>query len=361
MNKLILLSKLIQKIGLTKESTQIISLSSELKRLQLAERSEEPLGEIHPRDIGGTDKWMMTVAHDVAEILGLHTPAFLGSSARSRFGRGAYAFSVSNDAGESLILKIGLSGEISPYQKAMRLFGDDPPSVIPKIYAAGYFDDIGYKPPVDLANSFGYIVMEELEPMPGNMAGFLQELGGGEESFRILKDDKNELRRLINSSVERIRPSLFVKLNSPLLSDDEVTSKVDQISSDYKEELWNKSNEWVGSKNRDEFMNLIYHDFYHVLLSVLHSEISKGDINTIGVNNLSERAAAGFLGSVNVAPVESSYVLNTPLGNHFRMAVRELEDLGIDPADLHADNIMMRPGTGEIVISDLGHFSFGLM
>lgn len=361
MKRLIKLAKAIKRIGLEKESYLILSLASELGRLELAERSEEPLGEIQPRDIKGTDAWMKTVAHDLSEILGLHAPAFLGSSNRDKIGRGAYAFSASNDAGESVVLKIGLTGEIRPYQKIMELFGDDPPSIVPRVYAAGYFDDIGYKPPVNLANDFGYIVMEELEPMPGNMAQFLQDMGSSKESFRILMDDKSEVRSIINTAVERIRSALSVKLGTLPLSDKENDEKVDLIISNYKEELWKKSAEWKGSNNLSEFTNKIYHDFYHVLLGVLHSEVSRGEINTVGVNNLSERAAVGFLVIIDSAPVEPSYNLNTPLGRHFRRVVRELEDLGIEPRDLHADNLMMRPGTGEIVISDLGHFEFGLI
>lgn len=356
MKKLITLSNLLRKKSLHREAGLIIRLASNLKRLELAEVSEEPLGEIGPRDIAGTDSWMKWVAHDLSEILGLHAPTFLGSSARDRFGRGAYAFSASNDAGESVVLKIGLAGEIRPYQKAMRMFGEDPPSIFPRIYAAGFFDDIGYKPPVNLANDFGYIVMEELEPMPKDMAKFLQDLGSSSESFRFITENKNELRRLINLSAERIDSSLKNKITSPLLSEDEVNQKVGEYLSDYKEALWNKSFEWKGSDNREVFSDLIYHDFYHTL-----NDILRGELTTVEINNLSERAAAGFLSELNSAPVQSSYKLNTPLGRHFSKSIEELEEMGIEPGDLHADNIMLRPETGEIVISDLGHFGFGFM
>jgi hypothetical protein len=358
MNKLKTLTNLLREKSFHLEALYLIRLASGLKRLELAERSEEPLGEIHPKDIRGTDKWMMHVAHDVAEILGLHTPAFLGSSARSRFGRGAYAFSVSNDAGESLILKIGLTGEISPYQKAMRLFGDDPPSVIPKIYAAGYFDDIGYKPPVDLANSFGYIVMEELEPMPPNMAGFLQELGGEGESFRLLKERPEELRDIISSVAKGIRSSLEIKLDELKSLGGEVEEKAAEILSKFEEEsyfeimrLKSLSLNSLDEKGRDIY-NVIRDLGKRTFGIYLRPSI---------VEDLSDRFTRGILMRISFAPVESSYDLGVPLGKHFKNLVRELEDLGIDPADLHADNIMMRPSTGEIVVSDLGHFSFGFM
>lgn len=356
MNKIIKLARLIKEIGLDSEASRLIRLASNLKRLELAEVSEEPLGEIEPRDIAGTDSWMKWVAHDLSEILGLHAPAFLGSSVRDKFGRGAYAFSASNDAGESVVLKIILTGDVRAYQKIINLFGDDPPSIVPRIYKAGYFNDIGYEPPVKLANDFGYVVMEELEPMPANMAKFLQEPGSGPESFRFLKESPNEMRRIINLSVERIRITLTNHLSAPLLLEGDIDSKVNNYLSLYKETLWNRSGNWMGLDNMERFSDIIYHDFFLEL-----SDILKDKIDDTIIKDMSNRVAAGFLNFVNSPPVEPSYSLDTPLGNNFRSAIKDLEEFGINPMDLHADNIMLRPGTGEIVISDLGQFEFGFM
>lgn len=361
MSKLIKLARVIRSMGLSHESGQIISLSSKLKRLQLAEKSEEPLGEVQPRDIGGTDKWMMTVAHDLSEILHLHSPAFLGSSARDSFGRGAYAFSASNDAGESVVLKIGLTGEIRPYQKIMELFGDDPPSIVPRIYAAGYFDDIGYQPPVKLANDFGYIVMEELEPMPGNMAHFLQELGSTGESFRILKENGSVLLKIINDSVDRISDSLEIRLKAASgdqISEEDLLDKKSLILSKLKEDLFFKikSLKGIDLNDRDKDGKDIYDIIVAIFNKILKSEVTSRDSE-----DLSNRTTRAILSAINTSPVQHSDNQNTPLGAHFSEVVKELDEAGIDPRDLHEENIMIRPGTGEIVISDLGHFEFELM
>ena len=360
MNKIIKLANIIRSLGLRWESNQIISLSSKLKRLQLAERSELTESP-NPRDIDSTDAWMMTVAHDLSEILGLHHPAFIGfSGVRGRFASGAYAFSASNDSGESVVLKIGLAVEIRPYQKIMDLFGDNPPSIIPRIYAAGYFEDIGYKPPVKLANDFGYIVMEELESMPSNMAHFLQEFGSEGESLRVLKDYGTLLLDLVNGSIDSID-----ELLERCLTKEKDGSPKEEIL-DKKLDLLNKLKEIcffkikslnsLGYNNLDKDGKDIYDIFQDIFDKVLGEDLKKGDIE-----DLSLRAARALLSEVNLTPVNSSYNLNTPLGKHFKEARRELDDFGIDPRDLHADNIMLRPGTGEIVICDLGHFGFGLM
>lgn len=359
MNKIIKLANIIRSLGLRWESSQIISLSSKLKRLQLAERSELTESP-NPRDINSTNAWMMTVAHDLSEILGLHSPAFLGSSGRASHASGAYAFSVSNDAGESLVLKIGLTGEIRPYQKIMDLFGDDPPSIIPRIYAAGYFEDIGYKPPTRLANDFGYIVMEELESMPSNMAHFLQEFGSEGEPLRVLKDYGTLLLDIVNGSIDSIAESLENSLTkekggSPK---EEILDKKLDLLNKLKEVCFFKikSLDSLGYNNLDKDGKDIYDILQGIFDKILGEDLKKGDIE-----DLSLRATRALLSEVNLTPVNSSYNLNTPLGKHFKEAKRELDDLGIDPRDLHAENIMLRPGTGEIVISDLGHFGFGLM
>jgi len=40
----------------------------------------------------------------------------------------------------------------------------------------------------------------------------------------------------------------------------------------------------------------------------------------------------------------------------FNRAIDYLLDQGIVPGDLHANNLMIRSSTGDIVFSDLGHF-----
>ena len=365
MNKLNSLSLFLKSNQFLKEATEleylygeisnIISIGSELKRLQPAERSEL-IKTPHLRDIKGTDAWMMTVAHDLSEILGLHSPAFLGSSDRDSHASGAYAFSVSNDAGESLVLKLGLTGEIRPYQKIIDLFGDDPPSIVPKIYAAGYFDDIGYKPPVKLANDFGYIIMEELEKMPNNMANFLQELGSEGESFRILKEHGTLLLDLVNGSIDSIAKSLEIKLTKDEESKEEILDKKSDLLSKLKEASFFK----IRSLSNLRDLNKDGKDIYDILHGIF-DDILSNDLKKEEAEDLSFRVAQAILSKVSLSPVSPSYSLNVPLAKSFKEARRELDDLGIDPRDLHADNIMLRPGTGEIVISDLGHFGFGLM
>jgi len=90
MNKIIKLATVIRSIGLAKESEWLISLGSKIKRLQLAERPEV-MTIPEAKNIGSINDWMLTVAAEVSKILGVHTPAFLGSSGRNLYGRGAYA------------------------------------------------------------------------------------------------------------------------------------------------------------------------------------------------------------------------------------------------------------------------------
>lgn len=353
MKKIIKLARIIKDWGLYDESEWLISLGSGIKRLQLAERPEV-MTIPEAKDIRSINDWMLTVAAEVSEILGVHTPAFLGSSGRNLYGRGAYAFSVSNDEGKSRVLKIGLAGELEPYKKIKERFGDNPPSILPVIYLAASFDEIGYEPPPSgLRNSFGVILMEELVPMPPNMAEFLQNRGGEEESFRILKDSGSELVEIINSSAEKSKSFLEFQLRKMKLSDKEAEDKAGELLMTFKEEVF------FGLKKVTNLvtggLNPGGKDLYTII-----REISTPIFGSHLKGQTVEEVADGFtrilLLKVVDAPADSGYTLNTALGKHFRKALRELEDLGIDPRDLHADNIMLRPETYEIVISDLGHF-----
>ena len=349
MKKLIKLARIINDSGLYDEAEQLISLGSKIKRLQLAERPEV-MTKPEAKDIQSINDWMLTVAAEVSEILGVHTPAFLGSSGRDLYGRGAYAFSVSNDEGKSRVLKIGLAGELEPYKKIQEKFGDKPPSILPVIYQAATFDEIGYEPPPSgLRNSFGVILMEELVPMPPNMAEFLQNKGGEEESFRILKDSGSELAEIINSSAEKNKSFLEFQLRRTKLSDKEAEDKAKELLITFKEEAF------FGLKKATRLEIGGGEDLYTII-----REISAPIFGSYLKKQAVEEVADGFtsilLSKMADAPADSGYTLNTALGKHLSGALRELEDLGIEPKDLHADNIMLRPETYEIVISDLGHF-----
>jgi hypothetical protein len=86
-----------------------------------------------------TDRWIRLVANDLCKILKLRSPMFLGSSLRAiNSGTGAYAFSVSNDAGEFLVLKIVLEEDLKPYKDIMSkyaLIDKKYRFILPEIYS----------------------------------------------------------------------------------------------------------------------------------------------------------------------------------------------------------------------------------
>lgn len=353
MKKLIKLARIINDSGLYDEAEQLISLGSGIKRLQLAERPDV-VPRPEPKNIDSINAWMLAVAADLSDKLGVHTPAFLGSSSRNFYGRGAYAFSVSNNEGKSLVLKIGLAEELGPYKKIRKKFGDKPPSILPVIYQAATFDEIGYEPPPSgLRSKFGVILMEELIPMPPNMAEFLQNRGGEEESFRILKDSGSELLEIINSSAEKTKSFLEFQLRRTNLSDKEAEDRAKELLMTFKEEAF------FGLKKATSLVtggiNPGGKDLYAIIREI-SAPIFGSYLKKVAVEEVADGFTGILLSKMAEAPADSWYTLNTALGKHFSGALRELGDLGIDPKDLHADNIMLRPETYEIVISDLGHF-----
>jgi hypothetical protein len=68
MKKIIKLARIIRDWGLYDESEWLISLASDLKRLQLAERPEV-MTIPEAKNIGSINDWMLTVAAEVSELV----------------------------------------------------------------------------------------------------------------------------------------------------------------------------------------------------------------------------------------------------------------------------------------------------
>lgn len=302
------------------------------------------------------------IAKDVANKLSLSDIRYLSKSKRPL---GAYTFSAVTDNYENVILKIQPEDELHGYRKAQQVISKLPKSVsrhLPIIYKIRTLDEINVTPPYnDLGKpeKLGVIVMERLEELPGNMFDLitkspmvsnrsLRSLINDRSAFRLVVDRAIEVSKpSIDRSISRSKKNLDVdderdRLRSMLVSvaydtaivnqaDEDLTFDILKDSITSKIELWGRG---LGINNPN-----------HVFL------ISQGIISTIR-GLLSRRA-------VPIEPtIEKAGALGGILGiKEFVKALDDLKAMRIFPADVHGNNIMLRPETGELVLSDLGHFS----
>lgn len=175
---------------------------SKLNRLQQAEKNESGVWDsthYAQSNISNTNKWMSHVAKEIADILHLSAPAFIGASSRNNFAAGAYAWSVSLPNGESAVLKICRKEELRPYKKLVN--SNKNISLLPRVYLAKTFEEFdkiipgGYKPPV-FSNEYAVVLMEELVPAPKEILNLISDNPIEINSIRIFASDRENIIRL---------------------------------------------------------------------------------------------------------------------------------------------------------------------
>jgi serine/threonine protein kinase len=371
-SKLNSLSNLIHKLGHRSEASLIKKVASELQIMQLADRTENPTWTNNIRDIKNTDQWMSWVAADLAERLGLHEPAFLGASTRASEAKGAYAWSASNDAGESVVMKVIPKREVYPYKKIMKIKEEHDYGIIPDIYIASTFDELNYNPPVSppmekgddpLSTMGAVVVMEELEKAPADLIASFTKDATDPNNFRILTLNDEELKKIIKEASLTFSNSLLSMFRSIGMNQEDqlkisadaigyisenlynAIRKKDPMSFDNGYQLWS----WL-SGTVDSIIDLFI---------AKHPELEVLDYDHFTV----PREAISLLLNIKLSstPTDEYYNLNIPGPKNLANALNDLRSLYIEPRDLNQDNIMLRPDTKEVVIADFGHFDFGLM
>lgn len=333
-----------------------------------------------------TDRWMRIVVNDLCKILGLHSPMFLGSSRRAvASGSGAYAFSAAKNSGKSVVVKIVPERELQPYKEMIRKYisvDEKHRFILPQIYLAKTFNELSYSPPENWTSpKFAVVVMEELEKMPEEMIDiyFSKKIDG--DGLRYFMSDKESLRSAISKLIdEDIRKNILDEVSLGKISFNEA------LSNDEKEYL----------------LNMLFNNIKLYFEDILTKELANSNYDYHNeafdleeeISNCIERAIKNSLEDLSNRIIISSdvkqniYYWNYLFARHFtsrlihdrrvittkpeperrllsnrfdsitkvKEAIDSLSSYGIRANDLHRDNIMIRPSTGELVISDIGHF-----
>jgi hypothetical protein len=304
-----------------------------------------------------------SVAKDVAAELGLADVRYLSRSKRLY---GAYTFSAVDERNENVILKIQPQNELEGYRRAQQMIARLPDRAarhMPLIYKVRTLEELGVPPPSDdfgKPEELGAIVMERLEELPGNMFDLItQPATKSMQSLESLVRDREAFTAFVNDSMARSKRAVesatrnasrpidteeeFDRLRRMIISvayDPEVTAQSGEITISAIDGLSAAVNKKV--------------DLWCRALGITR----RGSIQSLAQMIMS--AMTSILGR-RAVPKEPTKDVAGPLGRvkGVRDLIRALDDLksmNINPSDVHGNNIMIRPETGELVLADLGHF-----
>ena len=323
---------------------------------------------------------MQDVARQVAERLDLSDVRFL---ARSKRPTGAYTFSAVDDRNENVVLKIQPLNELRGYAKLQAMSIKLPKEVnrhLPFIKTVRTLEELGItaqSDPLLGPEPLGVIVMERLENLPGNMFDLITEPPlQSARSLSALISDRETLRTIIEKTISssshilsrffsdygRVHSNLMNDLIERLMLLSTRARRIVNPEGDKNEEFYNLreviveiANQWYDNveawvkENQDE-LDLDPKTVNAILGRGLRG-MTIAAISSNFTNQLSKRA-------IPISPGESKAGSLSSLAGikELRDAIEHLRKAGVYLDDIHGNNIMIRPETGELVLSDLGHF-----
>ena len=295
------------------------------------------------------------IAKDVASILNLVDIRFLARSPRLQ---GAYTYSAVDRKYRNVILKIQSIDEMGGYSSIQQIRSEVSPATrnhLPIIFIVETLSSLGISNNENLCA----IVMERLEELPGNMFELISASPARSKiSFNAIIRDRKAFSVIIDKVIKSTNQSIIEVLNSvqrkididveiSLLRNMLISASLSIVEPDDS-----KASSGIIQALMREINDKI--DLWCKGLGIrdsLEKDILKREYEKLLKFELSSRAV----------PKEPLIQKPGALGNirgikELISAIDELKSMNIKPQDLHGNNIMLRPETGELVIADLGHF-----
>ena len=284
------------------------------------------------------------IADLVSRRLGFVNLRFLAKSKRPN---GAHAYAVTDENGQNLVLKIQPVEELGGYEKAQRSYDQLPPGVrkhLPVIKSIMTLEDLGIRHDERL----GIIVMEELERVPGRIYDMLKDQPSkSADVLSVLLSDRERFNRFIDRAIDKQDKKLLSKISDDDIIDLKLRlqkiSKIQNLEDEFSPgiAIMQAAGETVSDwgKEKDIDRRQILPMLVNGIKNSINSEISKRPIR---VNPVKDKISGIMVDQPGIRDLDS--------------AIRAMISMGLTPNDLHQDNIMIRPETGELVISDLGFF-----
>jgi len=307
---------------------------------------------------------MESLKNDLARALNLADVRYLSRSKRIY---GAYTFSAVDERNENVVLKVQPLNELEGYKRAQQTIARLPDRVarhLPVIYKIRTLDELGVRPPMDdfgNPEELGVIVMERLEEIPGNMFDLItQPPVKSMHSLESLVRDREAFTAVIDDAIGKTRRAITLAVSgSPRGGDnDEEVERLRRmlVSAAYDPEVTNPGSAIVIS-TVDGLRSAVERKIQLWFRGL--GESARGKIQSLTMTIMSSITSSLGRRAIPREPMKQS---PGPLSRirgvkELVVAIEDLKSMNINPDDLHGNNIMMRPETGELVLADLGHFT----
>ena len=245
--------------------------------------------------------------------------------------------------------------------------------------------------------TYTIIQMELLESAPEEVRRLFAAAGAPEEADYSVRDKtmfKNQkfvtrltmeavedLQRMLDSIYDYRKTELYAQQAIKRISGKFFSAKIRDNFSAANKSIVNKTNaEYLKSKESITLLNLILDDFADTFLHAKNRfkllQPHNWDFYKKNPSTLYDFLRAAFKGAANVyweaysqemiptslrhtGSIDPEETADLPEVQALTTALKKLKEMGLDPADVHAGNIMVRSGTKDVVFVDLGLFSIG--
>jgi hypothetical protein len=335
-----------------------------LVKMMLEAEELTPASAERQREILATRKLSMEkLSQQLANKLKLSDVRYLS---RSKRPQGAYTFSAVDERNDNVVLKIQPRNELGGYLRMQRLASRLPPEVsrhLPIILKVRTLEGLRITLPDDdpiSLEELGVILMERLEELPGNMFDLITEPPArSAQSLSALLSDQDALRWTAEKAVHLSLPTInqvmkkFPDMSINVITQDllERFNRIHEKSKKLVKPLGNDAEEFEKVRNE--------------IALIMDQWLDDNGINDRGSRQTLSRTVESNFASIltsraiarNPAKSKPGSLSRLPGIRELQGAMEALQRIGVKLDDVHGNNIMMRPETGELVLADLGHFS----
>jgi len=339
-----------------------------IKRLYLMLENEKtpviaPIKRLNPFDV--RKEKMDMIAQLTGKQLGMADVRFLSKSTRLF---GAYTYAAVDKNNENVVMKIQPANELEGYRKARQIISRLPQEIaihLPTIYKVAMLEDILHTIPDEIMNDapdLGVIVMERLEELPGNMFDMITSSPkSSDQSLQSFLNDREAFAAIIDDVIAK-----KIGLITSVINHYSVRKDIDIDSAIEKLRMQIGRSAFTTDRKKD--LEQSSFGLFDIFIKQVMEEI---DLWCLGMgisdksarNNIARQLSdtiASALGK-RAVPKEPKTEKAGPLARtkgikELINAINKLIEMDIEPSDLHGNNIMIRPDSGELVLADLGHF-----
>ena len=301
--------------------------------------------------------------------------------AKSKRDYGAFAYKGISPNYMNVIIKIAPEHELQGYHKIEEMKQTMPESVakhLPHIYKLTNMKKLGVEWPKEQPNeperNLGVIVMEILETLPGPIFDLIKSPPAADDF--VLETFLNEVI-LFNDFIEKYLISSQTQQSVESFLNDSKPNydagDVEAVKTALKERLMLLRNfkyprfvpsivsrvDFKKPTQRIKLLNPQIKKLVHQALLRFAPDLEQiSDVVTALADDFSDE----LVNNTRAIPTEPSQggkfgvMSDSKLLADFKRAIKYMVQHGIFVSDLHANNLMVRPETMDIVIADLGHF-----